>query len=146
MLRLAFVLLLIALLLACPYRCAGLLGDVCAAEESVAVDSTPRCPCCAKRRAVPEQPLAAAGEKEKPSPSTPAEDCQCGSCLCHGAVVTDDDATHDVFFADLVAADNLAVASTPLAAPAIPNQYEGPPTLATAAGRPLRVVLESLQI
>ena len=61
-------------LVACPVRC---MAAACSAES---VTSPPACACCASQLAA-EMP-------EAPTPEMPAEeDCGCGQCVCHGAIV-----------------------------------------------------------
>jgi hypothetical protein len=77
-------LLLVLAMLACPLNCSGALKM----GESAETGSS-HCSCCSH---------AGTAEKNSPveQPGSPADDdCNCGNCLCHGAVVNADQIAAD---------------------------------------------------
>ena len=82
MLRLAQVLAIIAVLLICPIRCAH-----AAAPDAPRAAVSKKCACCHHK------PARDSGSHEG---SPPAENCECGTCLCHGAVRVADVAAVDL--------------------------------------------------
>lgn len=81
MFRWLTVILLVATLVACPFRCGGAFGEICAAEiagESANQPTTCGCGCCSQ-----ERPASPENEPDSPLP----EPCDCGSCVCEGAVL-----------------------------------------------------------
>src|SRR5690606_22340555 len=96
MVRTAHALLLIASLLACPFRCAGVTGADAALTSS--------CSCCASHGEIPSLPATDPIQQDQ-QPSAPSDECQCGDCLCEGAVLTDDDPIQDAVVAGLSIGD-----------------------------------------
>jgi hypothetical protein len=131
-------LLLIVSLLTCPYRCLGSSRVGSAPEEEVS-----GCPCC-------QHHTAKKGADSDSNPggresSTPEDDCNCGSCLCYGALRGDDGSTQDLLQAACEVAD-MSATIFPDVIRSIGEWAEGPPISASAAGRSLRHILRSLQI
>ena len=74
MLRAIFPLILIANLLACPFRCA-----LCEASEARVSECSPAaCSCCHHESESSESPE-----------NSPRDDCLCPNCLCEGATLQD---------------------------------------------------------
>ena len=73
------ILVLVCSLVVCPLRCMGL---DCAAEATETGASCCRCEHCQRTSTEPTD------HDDEPRP---AKDCSCGSCLCHGAVLSDDE-------------------------------------------------------
>lgn len=141
MVRTIHALLLIALMLTCPYRCSGMVGVACAAAEQ-----SSSCTTCS-HHCESSSPVSASGPVQPESvPSSPADDCLCGDCLCKGAVLTDNDSVHDAFFTGLWGMGLLPQSISLVVVELTPELNDGPPPSTFAAGRPLRLVLQSLQI
>lgn len=148
--RLVFVmhavpaLLLIVSLLICPYRCLGSSRVDSAPEE----EKVSGCPCCqhhaAEKATDPDSSPGDSSPGDQES-STPEDDCNCGSCLCHGALRGDGGSTQDLLQAASEIADMSAV-MLPVVIHPTGEWAAGPPVSASAAGRPLRLTLHSLQI
>ena len=142
MIRTLHVLLLIASLIACPFRCLGNGQATCTSSELAA-----SCSCCAHaadNASQQESPTSPAGQQQEPY--APSNECECGSCLCDGAVLTDDDSIREDFFAGLWIVDFL-VDSVPFASKNLKTELdESPPLFASIAGRSLRLALLSLQL
>ena len=81
MFRISQILLLVFSLLACPMRCSGVLGQVCAhaGHEDSALAG---CACCQHHRD------NVASEVDSCPTESPDEDCTCQNCLCHGALLS----------------------------------------------------------
>lgn len=127
MIRTAYALLLIASLLACPFCCAGVVGaDVAQAS------------CC---MSCVQSPSETGTEQHEQVPEVPSGACECTSCLCKGAVLPNDVAELAAFSAGLWVVDLLPQAGD-LAAVLDVRQ----PPCVSSAGRPLRLILQSLQI
>ena len=130
-------LLLIAALLACPFRCLGSFGVSCAQGEEVS-----GCRCCQHHKPKPD--TSAVVDNQGPSDSE--ESCNCGGCLCHGAVRGNDGSIQDhlAFIAEMPDASLIVVL------PKIESQpgewAERPPIPTLAVGRSLRLALHSLQV
>ena len=80
MIQVAHVFLMIVCLLWCPMRCMGALSG----RECAQVSQRQVCSCCGHCDEQ-QRPTTPSGEDRQPE--NPADDCGCGSCLCHGAVV-----------------------------------------------------------
>ncbi|HEV7281613.1 MAG TPA: hypothetical protein VGN57_15535 [Pirellulaceae bacterium] len=81
MFRWLLVLSLIATLVACPFRCGGALGVVCASEATSAAGiEADGCGCDRCRE---EGPAKRESDPDSPRP----EPCDCGSCVCEGALL-----------------------------------------------------------
>src|SRR5690606_681569 len=138
MIRTAYAFLLIASLLACPFRCAGVVS----AEVAQA-------PCCAS---CVENPLQWSSEPEQRAqgPQAPSGACECVSCLCQGAVLPtnddDDNKVHDTRFADPWIVDLLPQVHWPQVGAGPPELEVRQPPGDGFAGRPLRLLIQSLQI
>ena len=92
MMQVAHVFLLIVCLLWCPMRCLGALSKECAQVSQKNAYS------CCRHCDEQQRPTTPFGDDRQPD--NPADDCGCGSCLCHGAVVagvTIDVVDSDVF-------------------------------------------------
>jgi len=142
MARTICTLLLIASLVACPFRCLGLGGlTLASAEQPVSYS------CCPSRCDAPSQPPVESGPAEREqTPSAPDPGCHCNGCVCEGAVRMDDDSVPDVIVAGLWLADFLTQSATVVCGGFTARPDDGPPLLASAAGRSLRLVIQSLQI
>lgn len=91
MVQVAHIAVLIAALLACPVNCWGTLEG-----EGAPASASPGCSCCHTPVAGPSAPRApeecAPEECAPEKPGAPqGDDCRCGNCLCHGAVLSDQD-------------------------------------------------------
>lgn len=141
MVRMAQVLLLIASLLNCPFHCSGSAGGARAAAGQPS-----SCSCCASHCEVPP---ATACETEPVqhdhAPSAPGQ-CSCADCLCKGAVLTDNASVHDAFLAGLWAVDVTPPPSLLTADNIAVRMDGGSPCPSSIAGRPLRLMVQSLQI
>lgn len=75
-------------------------------------------------------------------------DCTCNNCLCEGAVLPEDDSVHDAVCAGLwvVAVFPQLHAPDADAGDSAAGLDEGKPLAISPAGRPLRLILQSLQI
>ena len=82
MMQLAHVFLLIVCLLLCPLRCMGTLTQAECAHRSQEQASS----CCGQCQE--QQPSVALPGSDR-QPENPADDCGCGSCLCHGGAMVD---------------------------------------------------------
>lgn len=134
----AFVLSLITAMLICPYRCLGSVGS-CAQEEPAA-----SCCCCSHQD--PASDSTGEPEPRDEESSVPAEDCQCGSCLCRGAVRGDDDLSADEV---LQASQESSVFSMPVTVAVVKHEFGKADRCAgvsSVRGRALRLVIQSLQI
>lgn len=132
MIRTAYALLLIASLLACPFRCAGVVGaDVAQAS------------CCVS---CVESPTKTGTEQHEQVPEVPSGACECISCLCKGAVLPNDDAEFDAVSAGLWVVDLLPQSNLPQAGDLAAVLDVRQPLCVSSAGRPLRLILQSLQI
>lgn len=80
--RLATILIVAGSLLWCPLHCSGAASGDCV--ESGRDASSHGCSCCQHH-----QPIASPDDDSRPLES-PVKDCNCGNCLCHGAVLSDD--------------------------------------------------------
>lgn len=139
MIRTAHALLLIASLLACPFRCAGVVN--------ADVMQSASCSCCVSRCEVPLLPLSETGPIEQTQdPLAPSGECTCSNCLCKGAVLTEDDLIHDAVCAALWVVAVLPQLHTPDAGDSAAGMDEGKTLHISPAGRPLRLILQSLQI
>lgn len=142
MVRTIHALLLIASLVTCPFRCSGMVGVAYADAEQISA-----CSCCTSRCEIPPLSASETGPVQQDQvPSAPDSDCQCGNCLCKGAVLTDDDSAHADFFAGFWGVDLLPQTASLAIVDLTTELSEGPTLLASAAGRPLRLILQSLQI
>lgn len=141
MIRAAYAILLIASLLACPFRCAGVVS----AEVAQAS-------CCA---GCTGNPFHQSGsdldpEQHEQGPQAPSGTCECVSCLCQGAVLpTNDDDDHQV--RDTRIAEPWPVDLLPqIHWPPIGDETPEPEVHQRRgngfAGRPLRLLIQSLQI
>jgi hypothetical protein len=89
MFRRTTVILLIATILACPFRCGGMLGAACAEARAGVSEAPAGCACC-RHESEPER-----SGNDCPTP----QPCDCASCVCEGAVLPEkvefvpDDAT-----------------------------------------------------
>ncbi len=87
MFRFVLVLSLTLSLLWCPINCmAGTTGDV--APQTAKKTG---CACCPQSARDHE----GTSPTDFPNPPNPDEDCECGNCLCHGAVRSDEDPAAD---------------------------------------------------
>lgn len=78
--RSVLILLLIASIFSCPFRCA--VGTDCAdATQTTQVVAA----CCDECGGHDDGP-----EEGAPQPVSPCDDCQCPTCICHGAIVDGD--------------------------------------------------------
>ncbi len=141
MFRTVHTLLLIASLLACPFRCAGVVSAEAAEMSS--------CSCCVSRSEAPSRPVSEAEPvQQEQVPSAPIGDCGCSDCLCKGAVLTDDSLVQDTLVAELWVLDVLPRSFSLAAADGLTAGLadEGQPLILSAAGRSLRLIIQSLQI
>lgn len=128
------VLLLIATLVACPFRCGGAFGVASAAEPTTSADETPTCSCDCCRRST--------SRADDPAAPLPA-DCDCNGCVCEGAVLPEkvkfvaEDAPVALIAATLPPA--IAAADAGLSAGVVAAPDPGLPD-----GRTLRVLHRSL--
>ena len=131
--------LLIISLLACPLWCSG----VASADGG----QVPRCGCCTNCSDTPSLPGpdSSSGPLE-PSPLGPADECQCSSCVCNGAVLTDTDSVHETLLASPHFADDVAESRSRLVAAWRVVRTHDPPVSWADAGRQRRLALQSLQI
>lgn len=140
MFRTVHVLLLIAALVACPYRCGG-------AMTCNSVQATHSCPCCKQRRPAREEGQESNSAGKQRVPSAPENDCHC-DCLCQGAVLADDEAVQaapaacELFVVPELPLQHFAAGDGKLAA----DPADSPPSCSCSAGRLLRLVIQSLQI
>lgn len=139
MFRLLHVLLTVTALLVCPFNC---LGHAAAQDAQAGSKPAKRCACCRHHR-----PRSRSADKqEDPSPA-PCDDCQCGNCLCRGAILTD----HDLLSLDVDGAAfgpvpcDLPVAAWDAAPAPRVAADESPPSLGPS-GRLIRFALQSLVI
>jgi hypothetical protein len=142
MLRPILVLLLIACLVACPFKCLG--GEP---SERASAEQSRSYSCCASHFDTPSQgPSESGPEHGKQTPPTPEGGCHCNGCVCEGAVRMDEDhdPSHDVFVTVVWLADFLP--PSPVCGGLAVRPSDGPPAVPSAAGRSLRLVIESLQI
>jgi len=73
------ILLLIASIFSCPFRCAVGVGCADAAESmQTHVAFEPCCDSCHRKDVEGD---------ETPQPSSPCDDCDCLACICHGATL-----------------------------------------------------------
>lgn len=133
MIRTAYALLLIASLLACPFRCAG-VGGADAAQAS----------CCASCVDSPSLPGSETGTEQHRQ--VPSGACECTSCLCKGAVLPNDDVELDAVSVGLWVVDLLPQSNLPQAGDLAAVLDLRQPLCVSSAGRPLRLILQSLQI
>lgn len=138
--RMAIALLLIASLLNCPFHCSGGAGRV---QTDAGQPSS--CSCCTSHREVPPPECEIDLAHHEQVPSVPGH-CQCTDCLCKGAVLTDSAAVHDAFLAGLWTLDLIPPPSVLTADNIATTMDGGPPIPASLAGRPLRLLVQSLQI
>ena len=137
MFRWSTVILLIATIVACPFRCGGAFGDVCAAEsagESANQPTTCGCGCCRQ-----ERPPSPENEPDSPLP----EPCDCGSCVCEGAVLPEKVAfvADDSLSAPICATVSLTVS---LQGAQVESIRGAVPDVEPSSGRDLRVLHRSL--
>lgn len=130
-------LLLIFALLVCPYHCSASLGLGCAGEEV-----TSGCRCCQHHKPKSDMETDQCSQESPPQSS----DCQCGSCLCHGAVRGDEGSTQDLLASTFAMADAPAMVVVPVVINLSGKWIVRPPIPAPAAGRTLCLALHSLQI
>lgn len=103
--------------------------------------------CCPSRCDAPSQlPLESGPAEREQTPSAPVQGCHCNGCVCEGAVRMDDDSASDVIVAGLWLANLLPQSATVVSGGPAARPDDGPPLLAPAAGRSLRLVIQSLQI
>lgn len=140
MFRIAHILVTIAALLACPFNC---MGQLTGREQAGQVQG---CGCC--RRQCPPAADSEATTDSDPSersPAAPGDDgCECGNCLCRGALLTDDDLPRDLASCAFFPAPSVAWLSFAPAAGGFTGDLLLPH--ASLSGRLLRLALESLQI
>ncbi|TWT66388.1 hypothetical protein CA85_24820 [Allorhodopirellula solitaria] len=92
--RLVMILLLIASIFSCPYRCA--IGGGCANTADatqVVVGGDSCCKSCVGEDVQGDQ---------TPQPECPCDDCDCVACICNGATVDGDSGAADVSAAEVV--------------------------------------------
>lgn len=134
-------LLLIVALLICPHRCQGSFGAGCAVESA-----TSTCACCKHRAAnrgmVP--PNKVTTPENRPAPLSHPDDCSCGSCLCHGAILEKSDLTLGPFsFVDF---HFVPVGASLATVGNLKEWNDRPPVFGAPVGRCLRLAIHSLQI
>lgn len=130
-------LLLIIALLVCPFHCSDSLGLGCASD-----DVTSGCRCCHHNKPKTDVGTDQCGQV----PPAPGDDCQCGSCLCHGAVRGDEGSTQNLLSSTFALADAQAMFVLPVVIN-LPGKWTvRPPIPASPAGRTLCLALHSLQI
>lgn len=76
------LLMLIATMLACPLRCSAHAAGGCGEAEAAQLNSASGCKCC--------QPAASEVPGALPAEGSPAQGCECGNCICNGAVLESD--------------------------------------------------------
>ena len=140
--RTIHVLLLIGCLLACPFKCLGGLRPDRASSEQPMSYSCCSSPCDASSH----WPAESRPTQQKQTPAAPEGGCQCNGCVCEGAVRIDDDhdPIRDVFVAGWWLVDFLPPSAACEGVMAWAG--DGPSWADSAAGRSLRLVIESLQI
>ena len=134
--RAACVLILIATLLSCPVHCMGLT-----LSGSAQVEPRSGCSCCQRQAPVRD---ADSGQNDR-EPVAPDDDCQCASCLCHGAIHNDDGTLHRLMESTRESADLTATVVAP-AVTGLDRDFGERPPNASAAGRSLRHALHSMQV
>ncbi|MEX0715634.1 MAG: hypothetical protein WD066_03570 [Planctomycetaceae bacterium] len=121
------ILLLVAALFTCPFRCLAEAQAGSFGEEKA-------CACCDHE------------QENAPSSPLPAEDCGCPDCLCRGAIIEDSagllDAGQSVPDANCVTVNSAADVHLP--APRVEASSAPPPLM--SAGRLLRVAIRSFQL
>lgn len=131
----------VAALLACPFNCLGHRAGGCAGAER-----SKTCACCRHRCERPSPRIADARTNQQPTPEAPGDECQCGNCVCHGAVLTGGQpeliAAPTVLWLDVV---NLSSGTLAITARAVVAADESPPR-ARPTGRMLRHALQSLLV
>lgn len=142
MVRWTTVLLLIVGLLNCPLHCSGGPQSV---QTAVGKESAISC-CCASHCRVPAKAACETHlAHQEQAPPAPGQ-CECTDCLCKGAVLPDKATVQDAFVAGLWAAD-LTLPPASLSADRFTASLDGgPPEPVAVAGRPLRLLVQSLQI
>jgi hypothetical protein len=135
MAQFAHIVLLIASLLACPVNCMGAL-ECDAPQDTISAG----CACC-------HDPASALGAPLSPDEPLPDDECECGNCLCHGAVLSD----HNGLLSDgLVVAAIIQPAPAQAAAlefsSSLPWSADGDDSPSGVSGRFLRILHESFLI
>jgi len=141
MFRVAYVLLTVAGILACPFACMANVG-----AQSASVEQRAGCSCCQHRQA----PVAESGsgsrlvEPEHRSPAHP-EGCNC-TCLCKGAVETTGVPKADLgeHMALAVWLGTSLLTHADAGALSLSSFDEGPPPPRLGSGRMIRLALASL--
>lgn len=141
MVRVVTVLLLIVGLLNCPLHCSGGPQSDQTADTKESAGSC----CCASHRRVPAKQECDVHLAHEQVPPLPGQ-CECTDCLCKGAVLTEADTAHDTFLAALWATDLTPPPSSLTADHFTVSLDGGPPEPVAVVGRPLRLLVQSLQI
>lgn len=139
MFRIAHILFMITALLACPFNCLGhpACGGAVVGQEL-------GCGCC---QWAADADAATNSDLPQGDPSAPCDDCcQCGNCLCRGAILADNSSLSKIASGTLLFASlNDVIPGLAPVTGAFPVTHASPP-LTLRAGRLLRFAIESLQV
>jgi hypothetical protein len=136
MLQVAHIVLLALSLLACPVNCLGSVDD----GEAIAPSASAGCTCCHTSAAEPSVPP----QSDQPVPD---DDCACGNCLRHGAVLSDsvlwyDNLLDGMHFQQILAPSDAGAISPGLQVSVCPIDT----LLPSATGRSVRILHQSFLI
>ena len=142
MFRVAYVLLTIVGILACPFACMGRVG-----AQSAPAEESAGCPCCQHRPQDPVREGQSDGDPNGPGRDgrSPIEDCDC-SCLCKGALHAEGDFRFgpEEQAADIVWPDFSLATQADADSQSLRRFAEGPPPPNLGSGRLIRLALASL--
>jgi hypothetical protein len=141
MFRVAYVLLTVAGILACPFQCMAKIGG-----HSVPAEQPAACPCC-QHRQDPADETDSGTNTAEPQPRGPAhpEGCDC-QCFCNGALDTAQVPKLDLGEKGTLAAwlDASPAAQVDAGAYSPLSFHAGPPPPKIGSGRMIRLALASL--